>query len=114
MPDTPARPPNGRGRQLAQGRDEDRQRRRLPRLLSVRSVADQTTLPVSTVYDAIYRGDIPAVRIGRSVRVDERDVIDFIAARKEPRQCDLPAPSPFKATTATRTPRLSRLTSRGR
>ena len=95
MPDSPARPPIGRARQLAvpQNRGEDRHRRRLPRLLSVRAVADQTTLPVSTVYDAIYRGDIPAVRIGRSVRVDERDVVSFIAARKEPRECDLPAPS---------------------
>lgn len=56
---------------------------RLPRLLSVRVVADQTTLPISTIYDAIYRGDLPVVRIGRSVRLDERDVVTFIAARKE-------------------------------
>lgn len=60
-------------------------RSRLPRLLSVRAVADQTTLPISTVYDAIYRGDLPVVRIGRSVRLDERDIVDFIAARKEHR-----------------------------
>lgn len=62
---------------------------RLPRLLSVRAVADQTTLPLSTVYDAVYRGDLPVVRIGRSVRIDERDVVEFIAARKEPRQREL-------------------------
>lgn len=56
---------------------------RLPRLLSVRAVSDQTTLPISTIYDAIYRGDLPVVRIGRSVRLDECDVVAFIAARKE-------------------------------
>lgn len=71
---------------------------RLPKLLSVRAVADQTTLPVSTVYDAVYRGELPVVRIGRSVRIDERDLVDFIAARKEPRRSELvPAPSPFTA-----------------
>lgn len=107
MPDSPARTPTGRGGRPAvpQNRGDDRHRRRLPRLLSVRAVADQTTLPVSTVYDAIYRGDIPAVRIGRSVRVDESDVISFIAARKEPRERDLPAASPFKATIGTTTAR---------
>lgn len=70
---------------------------RLPRLLSVRAVADQTTLPISTVYDAVYRGELPVVRIGRSVRIDERDLVDFIAARKEPRRSDPPTPSRFNA-----------------
>jgi hypothetical protein len=60
------------------------------------------------VYDAIYRGQIPAVRIGRSVRIDERDVMSFIAARKEPRECDLPSPSPFKTTIGTTTARTRR------
>lgn len=55
----------------------------LPRLLSVRAVAEATTLPASTLYDAIANGDLPAVRIGRAVRVDERDLIRFIDARRE-------------------------------
>jgi excisionase family DNA binding protein len=73
---------------------------RLPRLLSVRAVADQTTLPLSSVYDAVYRGDLPVVRIGRSVRIDERDVVEFIAARKEPRQREPATASRFSASVA--------------
>jgi excisionase family DNA binding protein len=55
----------------------------LPRLLSVRAVAEATTLPPSTVYDLVARGDLPAVRIGRAVRVDERDVLRFIESHRE-------------------------------
>lgn len=55
----------------------------LPRLLSVRAISAATTLPPSTVYDAIYSGELPPVRIGRAVRVDERDVLRWIDARRE-------------------------------
>lgn len=57
--------------------------RRLPRLLSVKAVSEQTTLPVSTVYDRIADGEIPAVRIGRAVRIDERDLRRWIDSRRE-------------------------------
>jgi len=55
---------------------------RLPRLLSVRAIQEATTLPASTIYDVIASGELPAVRIGRSVRVDERDVLRFIDSRR--------------------------------
>lgn len=57
--------------------------RRLPRLLSVRAVSEATTLPLSTIYDAIANGAVPAVRLGRSVRVDEADVLRWIRSRRE-------------------------------
>lgn|GEM_PF-4330454 len=56
---------------------------RLPRLFSVRDVAEQTTLPVSTVYDVIARGELPAVRIGRAVRIDEADLLRWIDSRRD-------------------------------
>lgn len=55
----------------------------LPRLPSVRSVSETTTIPKSTLYDAIARGELPAVRIGRAVRLDERDVLRWLDSRKE-------------------------------
>ena len=56
---------------------------RLPRLFSVRDVAEQTTLPVSTVYDVIARGELPAIRIGRAVRIDEADLLRWIDSRRD-------------------------------
>ena len=55
----------------------------LPRLLSVRAIAEQTTLPPSTVYDLVASGSLPAVRIGRALRVDERDVLRWIDAQRD-------------------------------
>lgn len=54
----------------------------LPRLLSVRAVSEATTVPKSTLYDLIAEGKLPAVRIGRAVRVDERDVLKWIESEK--------------------------------
>lgn len=50
----------------------------LPRLLSVRAVSEATTLPASTIYDAIYAGELAPHRFGRAVRLDERDVARWI------------------------------------
>lgn len=57
--------------------------RRLPRLYAVRQITEQTGLPASTVYDLIAEGELQAVRIGRSVRVDERDFLRWLEARRE-------------------------------
>ncbi|MGB5159993.1 MAG: helix-turn-helix domain-containing protein [Thermoanaerobaculia bacterium] len=56
---------------------------RLPRLLSVRRVHEETDLPLSTVYDLVAKGDLPAIRNGRSVRIDERDLLRWIDSRRE-------------------------------
>lgn len=55
----------------------------VPRLLSVRAVAEVTSVPASTWYTVIARGELPAVRIGRAVRIDERDLVAWIAAHRE-------------------------------
>jgi excisionase family DNA binding protein len=47
----------------------------LPRLLSTNAVSQATTLPQSTTYTFVARGEVPAVRVGRAVRVDERDLL---------------------------------------
>ena len=60
-----------------------RSRVRLPRLLSVRAVSEQTTLPVSTIYDLIARGEIPVVRSGRSIRIDEDEFLHWINGKRE-------------------------------
>ena len=58
---------------------------RLPRLLSVRAVAEATTLPRSTIYDLVARGELPALRIGasRGIRIAEADFERFIKSRRE-------------------------------
>lgn len=55
----------------------------VPRLLSLRAVAEQTTIPRPTWYSLVARGELKAVRVGRSVRIDERELMAFIASRAE-------------------------------
>ena len=55
----------------------------IPRLLSLRQVAELTTIPRPTWYTLVARGEIPAVRIGRGVRIDERDLLAWIQAHRE-------------------------------
>ena len=57
--------------------------RTLPRLLSLREVAEATGVPRSTWYTMVARGEIPAVHIGRSVRVEDEDVRRWIAANTD-------------------------------
>lgn len=61
---------------------------RVPRLLSVRAIAEATTLPQSTIYDAVARGELPAVRLGengRAIRIAEEDLLEYIRSRREVR-----------------------------
>jgi excisionase family DNA binding protein len=55
----------------------------LPRLLSLATIAERTDTPRPTWYSIVARGELPAVRIGRTVRVDERDFLAYLAARRE-------------------------------
>ena len=58
--------------------------RTVPRLLSLRVVADMTTVPRSTWYTLVARGEIPVVRVGdRGIRVRESDLLEFIEAHRE-------------------------------
>jgi excisionase family DNA binding protein len=53
----------------------------LPRLRTPRELYEQTGVPVSTWYTLVARGDVPAVRIGRSVRLREPDVVAYLESR---------------------------------
>lgn len=52
------------------------------RLLRLREAAKYLGLDPSTVFRAIKRGEIPAVRIGRALRVDIKDLDRLIAGHK--------------------------------
>ena len=56
---------------------------RVPKLLSLREVAELTTVPRSTWYTLVARGDIECVRIGRAVRVREDDLVRWIETHRE-------------------------------
>ena len=55
----------------------------VPRLLSVRAMSEATTIPQSSIYTWIAAGDLPAVRIGTSIRVREDDLLHFIEAHSQ-------------------------------
>jgi excisionase family DNA binding protein len=55
----------------------------LPVLRSPKDLAESTTVPRSTWYSLVARREIPAVRIGRSVRIDERDALAYINANRD-------------------------------
>jgi excisionase family DNA binding protein len=51
------------------------------RFLTVQEVADLLRVSSMTVYRLIKAGDLPAVRVGRSFRVSDRDVDAYLASR---------------------------------
>lgn len=55
----------------------------LPPLLSVQEVAGYLGLGVSTVREMIYRGELPAFKIRRRVRVSAEDVKRLLDANRE-------------------------------
>ena len=48
------------------------------RFLTVQEVADLMRVSTMTVYRIIKSGELPAVRVGRSFRVPERTVHDYL------------------------------------
>lgn len=57
--------------------------RRIGRLFAVRALAETTTIPASTIYTLIAKGELPCHRIGRSVRVAEQDWLAYLEAQRE-------------------------------
>ena len=51
------------------------------RFLTVQEVAGMLRVSSMTVYRLIKAGDLPAVRVGRSFRVQESDVDTYLASR---------------------------------
>lgn len=57
-------------------------------LLTIRETARHLRCSIANVYALIERGHLPAVRVGRSkgLRIDPRDLAEFIDRRKEQRR----------------------------
>ncbi|MGL4511965.1 MAG: helix-turn-helix domain-containing protein [Lacipirellulaceae bacterium] len=55
-----------------------------PPLLTVRQAAERLSCSLASVYGAIERGELPAVRVGRRTgyRIDPCDLDDYINRRK--------------------------------
>jgi excisionase family DNA binding protein len=51
-------------------------------VLTVPEVAAELQIPASTVYDLIRRGVIPAVRVGKRIRVPKRRLEDWVNGRQ--------------------------------
>ncbi len=51
-------------------------------LLNVREVAARLSLPKSSVYMLIQRGDLPAVRFGKALRVAPQDLEAYVTANR--------------------------------
>lgn len=61
----------------------DERRRTAPLLLRLTEVAEQLGLGRSTVCQLLQRGDLPCVRIGRSVRVPADALAEWVRERVE-------------------------------
>ena len=53
------------------------------RLLSAQEVAALLNLKVSTVYDLVAKGDLPALRFGRKLRIRPGAVDALVTAREQ-------------------------------
>jgi excisionase family DNA binding protein len=49
-----------------------------PKFLTVAEVAAMMRVSKMTVYRLVHGGDLPAVRVGRSFRVQEKDVDEYL------------------------------------
>ena len=52
-----------------------------PRFMTVAEVAELMRVSTMTVYRLIKAGDLPAVRFGKSYRLDEADVDRYLASQ---------------------------------
>ena len=50
----------------------------MKRYLSVSQVASEMNISKMTIYRLVDAGDIPALRVGRSVRILEQDLAEYI------------------------------------
>jgi excisionase family DNA binding protein len=55
----------------------------LPRLLMAQDVAAALNMGLSTVYQLVERGELPSIRIGRSVRIRPEDLEKFIESKAQ-------------------------------
>jgi excisionase family DNA binding protein len=55
----------------------------LSRLLNAQDVATALQMGLSTVYQLVERGELPSIRIGRSVRIRPEDLEKFIESKAQ-------------------------------
>lgn len=55
----------------------------LPRLLNAQEVAAALNMGLSTIYMLMERGELPSIRIGRSVRIRLEDLEKFIESKAQ-------------------------------
>lgn len=48
---------------------------------SIKQTADMLGIHVQTAYQLFYRGELPGARVGRSVRIDSKKVLDQMEAQ---------------------------------
>ena len=52
-------------------------------LLTAREVARRLNVSTSSVHNYISSHQLPAIRLGRAVRIQPADIVDFIAAHRQ-------------------------------
>jgi excisionase family DNA binding protein len=57
-------------------------------LLTPREVAEVMRVSTMTVYRLIKSGDLPAIRVGKHLRIRGNDVVKFLDARRVPMPAD--------------------------
>lgn len=54
-------------------------------MLTVKDVMNRLNLSKPTIYRLVENGEIPVIRIGGSLRFEEREIEDFINSKRERR-----------------------------
>lgn len=76
--------------------------RRAPQLLTVRDAAIRLSVSTKSIRRWIEAGELPAVRLGRAVRIEEAAMADFVDGRRMEVESYVP-PSRLAARRAART-----------
>jgi excisionase family DNA binding protein len=63
----------------------------MTRLYTVAELADEQQLSVDTIYDWLRAGELVGVKLGVAWRIDERDWIAFVDARRDARRASIGA-----------------------
>jgi putative molybdopterin biosynthesis protein len=55
-------------------------------MMTVQDVREKLGIGQATAYRLVYRGDIPAYKVGRILRIDPRDVDAYLARNRKSSQ----------------------------
>jgi excisionase family DNA binding protein len=68
-------------------REKRLKERRAPRLLTIEEAAARLSVSIRNIRHQIYRRQLPIVKVGRLVRIDERDLQEFVERRRVTWEC---------------------------